>query len=81
MYLVVLLQFQKRQLTDYLDIIKRSATPNGVTLYVEDYAMNAGVYYIPFPETDNQDMEFAENELTLEETENDLDLKLVFEKE
>jgi len=54
------------ELTDYLDIIKRSSTPNGVTLYVEDYAMNAGVYYIPFPETDNQDMEFAENELTLD---------------
>ena len=54
----------KIELTDYIDVIKRSATPNGVTLYIDDYAMNAGAYYIPFPETD-KDIDFADNELTL----------------
>ena len=54
----------KIELTEYIDIIKRSANPNGVTIYVDDYAMNSGVYYIPFPETDS-DLDFIEGELTL----------------
>ena len=54
----------KIELTEYIDIIKRSANPNGVTLYIDDYAMNSGVYYIPFPETDS-DLDFVNGELTL----------------
>lgn len=58
------------ELTDYLDMIKRSANPNGVTLYLDDYAMNGGVYYIPFPETDCEDLEFSapEIEININET-------------
>ena len=55
----------KIEITEYIDIIKRSATPNGVTLYIDDYAMNSGVYYIPFPETDS-DLDFVNGELTLQ---------------
>ena len=55
----------KIELTEYIDIIKRSANPNGVTLYIDDYAMNSGVYYIPFPETDS-DLDFVNGEITLD---------------
>ena len=60
------------ELTDYLDMIKRSANPNGVTIYLDDYAMNGGVYYIPFPETDSDDLTFAspEIEININETKN-----------
>lgn len=54
------------EITDYIDIIKRSATPNGITLYIDDYAMNAGIYYIPFPETDVEDIKFKDTEKTLD---------------
>ena len=53
------------EITDYIDIIKRSANPNGVTLFIDDYAMNSGVYYIPFPET-NTDIDFINGELILD---------------
>ena len=58
------------ELTDYLDMIKRSANPNGITLYLDDYAMNGGVYYIPFPETDSEDLDFSapEIEMNINET-------------
>ena len=48
------------EITDYLDIITSSIAPEGLTLYIDDYAMNAGVAYIPFPETENDGLEFSE---------------------
>jgi len=54
------------EITDYIDRIASSATPDGLTIYVDDYAMNAGIAYIPFPETDSTDLEFVEEELTLD---------------
>ena len=58
------------EITDYMDIIKNSKTPNGITLYVDDYAMNAGVYYIPFPETDSElAFDIPENELVIDKYE------------
>ena len=48
------------ELTDYLDKITGSIAPEGLTLYIDDYAMNAGVSYIPFPEAENSDLEFSE---------------------
>ena len=58
------------ELTDYLDMIKKSANPSGLTVYLDDYAMNGGVYFIPFPETDSEDLEFSapEIELSINET-------------
>ncbi|MBQ8719558.1 MAG: leucine-rich repeat protein [Clostridia bacterium] len=54
------------EITDYIDIIKRSATPNGITLYIDDYAMNANICYVPFPETDVEDIKFKDTEKTLD---------------
>ncbi len=56
------------ELTDYLDIIADSTMPNGVTLYIDDYAMNASITYIPFPSTadDGKDLEFMEDEIELD---------------
>ena len=53
------------EITDYMDIIAESAIPEGLTIYVDDYATNAGVYFIPFPETDSVDLEFQTPEITL----------------
>ena len=56
------------ELTDYLDIIADSTMPNGVTLYIDDYAMNASITYVPFPSTadDGKDLEFMEDEIDLD---------------
>ena len=54
------------EITDYLDIITNSAIPEGLTVYIDDYAMNSGVCYIPFPKTESDDLEFVENELELD---------------
>ena len=50
------------EITDYLDLIADSSMPNGITIYLDDYAMNSSVSYIPFPGTDNEkDVEFTED--------------------
>lgn len=70
------------ELTDYLDIIADSTMPNGVTLYLDDYAMNASITYIPFPSTadDGKDLEFMDDEIELNINETfDLTKFLVYE--
>lgn len=55
------------EITDYLDQIAGSSMPNGVTLYIDDYAMNGAVCYVPFPGTDSyEDVEFMGNEINLD---------------
>ena len=54
------------ELTDYLDKITGSIAPEGLTLYIDDYAMNAGVSYIPFPEAENGELEFSDEVQNLE---------------
>ena len=66
------------EITDYLDIIKRSATPNGITLYIDDYALNGNVCYIPFPETDDENIKFSESEVEIDINET-LDLCTMFQ--
>ncbi len=53
------------EITDYIDLIAESAHPDGLTIYIDDYALNAGVSFIPFPETDSTDLEFEFEELEL----------------
>ena len=53
------------EITDYIDRIKGSTMPEGVTVYIDDYAMNSGVCFIPFPETENSGMEFLSSELDM----------------
>ena len=53
------------EITDYLDIIATTKMSSGLTLYIDDYAMNASICYIPFENTDG-DIEFAENEIELD---------------
>ncbi len=53
------------EITDYIDIVAESSIPQGLTVYIDDYAMNANVAYIPFDDTDSSDLEFMESELTL----------------
>jgi len=54
------------EITDYLDAIADSDDPSGITLYLNDYALNSSLCYIPFPETDREDLEFAEDELSID---------------
>lgn len=60
------------ELTDYLDTITSSIAPEGLTLYIDDFAMNAGVSYIPFPNAENDGLEFSSEldnlELDINET-------------
>ena len=49
------------EITDYLDTIAESAHPEGLTVYIDDYALNAGVCFIPFPDTESSDLEFMVN--------------------
>ncbi len=47
------------EITDYLEKIANSSMPNGIAIYVDDYAMNSSLSYIPFPGTENEeDVEF-----------------------
>ena len=54
------------EITDYIDVIARSSNPEGLCIYLDDYAMNAGIAYIPFPETESTDLEFIEDTLSLD---------------
>ena len=53
------------EITDYLDVIATTKMSSGLTLYIDDYAMNASICYIPFENTDG-DLEFMENEIELD---------------
>ena len=53
------------EITDYLDVIATTKMSSGLTLYIDDYAMNAAICYIPFENTD-KDLEFMENEIELD---------------
>lgn len=54
------------ELTDFLDNVKKSATPQGLVLYVDDYALNSSICYVPFPETESDDLDFDTEHKTLE---------------
>jgi len=54
------------EITDYLDIIAESDMPSGISIYVDDYALNSSLFYIPFPDTDDEDIEFLESEMDLD---------------
>ncbi len=54
------------EITDYLDMVATSENPEGLTVYIEDYAMNGNIAYIPFPETESDDLEFVDEELDLD---------------
>ncbi len=73
----------RMEITDYIDLIADSSMPNGITIYLDDYAMNSSVSYIPFPGTDekSQDLEFVEpGEINIDIHETvDLTKLLVFE--
>ncbi len=46
------------EITDLLDDIKNSGTPEGIAFYLDDYALNAGICYVPFPEIEAEDLTF-----------------------
>lgn len=68
------------EITDYIDIIAASSIPEGLTVYIEDYAMNGNVAYIPFDDTESADLEFLDDELSLDIYDTcDLSTYLVYE--
>lgn len=52
------------EITEYMDQIRGSAMSEGITLYIDDYAMNSSICYIPFPELQNTALDFDETKLT-----------------
>ena len=56
------------EITDYLDVIANSKVSSGLTLYIDDYAMNASICYVPFDKTDSDvELKFDE-ELKVNQT-------------
>ena len=53
------------EITDYIDIIRNSSMPEGITFYIDDYALNGGVCFVPFPEAENAELEFIASEMDL----------------
>ena len=52
------------EITDYLDKISKSSMPNGIAIYLDDYALNTSLSYIPFPGTENaDDIEFEKTSI------------------
>ncbi len=51
------------EITDLLDDIKNSSTPEGIAFYLDDYALNAGICYVPFPEMEADDLAFDTEKL------------------
>ncbi len=51
------------EITDLLDDIKNSDTPEGIAFYLDDYALNAGICYVPFPEMEADDLVFDTDKL------------------
>ncbi len=54
------------EITDYIDIIAESAVSEGLTVYIDDYAMNGSICYIPFDDVESADLEFDRAELNLD---------------
>ncbi len=54
------------EITDYLDIIAESDSPEGLTVYLDDYAMNGNICYIPFDDLEDPDLEFEVPEIDLD---------------
>ena len=46
------------EITDYIDLIRNSSEPEGITLYLDDYALNGNICYIPFPDIENTNVDF-----------------------
>ena len=53
------------EITDYIDLIADSVMPEGLTVYLDDYAMNGNIAYIPFDNTESSDLEFDAEGLNL----------------
>ena len=53
------------EITDYLETISDSIMPEGLTVYIDDYAMNGNIAYIPFDNTESSDLEFMTPEMQL----------------
>ena len=68
------------EITDYIDIIGDSVMPEGLTVYLDDYAMNGNIAYIPFDNTESSDLEFLTPDMELDINDTfDLTTYLVYE--
>ncbi len=67
------------EITDILDDIKNSGTPEGIAFYLDDYALNAGICYVPFPEMEADDLTFDLDKLG-EDLPKDIDGNFVINK-
>jgi len=47
------------EITNFLDIVRNSSAPQGLIFYVDDYALNSSVCYVPFPETEAKDLTYV----------------------
>lgn len=47
------------EITNFLDIVRNSSAPEGLIFYVDDYALNSSVCYVPFPEMEANDLVYV----------------------
>ena len=69
------------EITDYIDIIAESENPEGLMVYIDDYAMNGNLCYIPFDDVEDPDLEFDRSELNLDKNDTADLTKLLFYKD
>lgn len=50
------------EITDFLDIVRNSSAPEGLIFYVDDYALNSSVCYVPFPEMEANDLVYLSSD-------------------
>ncbi|MBE6621072.1 MAG: hypothetical protein E7625_06910 [Ruminococcaceae bacterium] len=54
------------EITDYIDQIRNSDMPGGITFYIDDYALNSSICYVPFPDTQYEGIEFVVDDLSMD---------------
>lgn len=54
------------EITDYIDLIYNTNLSEGLTFYIDDYAMNSNIYQICLPELDSKNLAFTKDVLTID---------------
>ncbi len=53
------------EITDFIDLIYDTELSEGLTFFIDDYAMNSNIYQVCLPELDNHNLAFTEDILNL----------------
>ncbi|MDE7095369.1 MAG: leucine-rich repeat protein, partial [Anaeroplasmataceae bacterium] len=54
------------EITDYIDLIYETNLSEGLTFFIDDYAMNSNIFQVCLPELDNKNLAFTEDILNIQ---------------